>query len=244
MDIEIKDHPTSYQGPPLQSCERSSGSEGENNYRLQQGLGTSSSDENLDSQQQQLKACQQELFELRDQLRRHAKVLKHLQKHEQRFKDTETLLNEYYLDMDLVEIGGDGPIMDELRADVSSISEDMTEELHPTTREPTVMGRLFSAFGNRQPTTPFKVAPSSFDPVHSSMGMGSGGLNSRPGWNAGFRRMNDDEEEAYMLVQHGASPGTSGSANGDNGSSLMDLSRMSTPTRIPSSEYMSSQGYL
>ncbi|KAG0316863.1 hypothetical protein BGZ99_006634, partial [Dissophora globulifera] len=45
----------------------------------------------------------EELVSLREQMRTHAKILDHLQKHEQRFKDTETLLKEFYLDMDLVD---------------------------------------------------------------------------------------------------------------------------------------------
>ncbi|ORZ26607.1 hypothetical protein BCR41DRAFT_202676 [Lobosporangium transversale] len=44
-----------------------------------------------------------EFLALRDQVEAHAKILRHLQGHEQRFKDTETLLKEFYLDMDLVD---------------------------------------------------------------------------------------------------------------------------------------------
>ncbi|KAF9353723.1 hypothetical protein BGX26_008516 [Mortierella sp. AD094] len=44
-----------------------------------------------------------EVLALRKEMKAQAKVLKHLQKHEQRFMDIETLLKEFYLDMDLVD---------------------------------------------------------------------------------------------------------------------------------------------
>ncbi|KAF8974980.1 hypothetical protein BGZ46_009540, partial [Entomortierella lignicola] len=44
-----------------------------------------------------------ELLILRKEMKAQSKVLKHLQRHEQRFMDIETLLKEFYLDMDLVD---------------------------------------------------------------------------------------------------------------------------------------------
>ncbi|GJJ76090.1 hypothetical protein EMPS_08449 [Entomortierella parvispora] len=168
----------------------------------QQGSSSSPLDGNLDIQQQQMKACQQDFIELKDQMRRHAKVLKHLQTHEERFKDTETLLNEYYLDMDVVETVGDGPSLAELSEDVSSLSRDardMTQDIKLPSGSPPVLGKIFSVIGNLQSTAFFKVAPKSYDPLHSSTGMGSCGLNSRLGWKSGLRRMDDNDKDGVSV---------------------------------------------
>ncbi|KAG0017972.1 hypothetical protein BGZ80_007697, partial [Entomortierella chlamydospora] len=50
-----------------------------------------------------------EVLTLRKEMEAQSKALKNLQKHEQQFKDLETLLKEFYLDMDLVDTKGVDP---------------------------------------------------------------------------------------------------------------------------------------
>ncbi|KAI8599052.1 hypothetical protein EDD21DRAFT_380858 [Dissophora ornata] len=75
----------------------------------------------------------EELVSLREQMQNHARILHHLQKHEQRFKDTETLLKEFYFDMDLVDTNSAVP-------DAASM---MFEPNTPSVGQSTWIQRLF-----------------------------------------------------------------------------------------------------
>ncbi|KAG0326149.1 hypothetical protein BGZ99_010054 [Dissophora globulifera] len=85
---------------------------------------TVGSGQELSNVHQQQQIHHEELLSLRDQMKTHAKVLRHLQKHEQRFKDMETLLKEFYLDMDLVDTKGVVPDVDSLMSENESPTQD------------------------------------------------------------------------------------------------------------------------
>ncbi|KAG0049469.1 hypothetical protein BGZ83_005745 [Gryganskiella cystojenkinii] len=193
--------------------------------------------ENLVQMQRQYQQCHQELVAFKSQLARHARVLKHLQRHEQRFKDTETLLNEFYLDMDLVDT----------RDDLGS--GDFETENKPrgpsmTMSDPsgTAFGKKLSLFGQftrlfaprHHPFVAAKMdeerdmsssTPSAVNNSGGSVGGGGGGGSV---WKRGFQRMveDDDEENEYMLTNVGPGGGGGGGRGGGGSSGGGHINRV------------------